>query len=247
MSALSYNHGLTSDRLGDFQPNPPRYVAQAFARRAQARRDRGRAAPRSPRRRRLRRAAALLGLAHDGDARRPHEHAVGQLHGRGAAQGARRALRARGQHRRGRGRRARDRRAARRPAGARRRLGPLAARPRQPARRRRPDPLRWTSPTSPRPSRRRCRSWAARGTLSDRLRRDVARGRCHAKTGTLSDVSALAGFCDTATGRRVALRDHDEPHRAPTGRASARTGWSRRSPASADRRGGAGAMAPSPG
>jgi D-alanyl-D-alanine carboxypeptidase/D-alanyl-D-alanine-endopeptidase (penicillin-binding protein 4) len=31
MSALSYNHGLTSDRLGDFQPNPPRYVAHAFA------------------------------------------------------------------------------------------------------------------------------------------------------------------------------------------------------------------------
>jgi D-alanyl-D-alanine carboxypeptidase/D-alanyl-D-alanine-endopeptidase (penicillin-binding protein 4) len=43
------------------------------------------------------------------------------------------------------------------------------------------------------------------GTLSDRLRHDVARGRCHAKTGTLSDVSALVGFCDTTQGRRVAF------------------------------------------
>jgi D-alanyl-D-alanine carboxypeptidase/D-alanyl-D-alanine-endopeptidase (penicillin-binding protein 4) len=43
------------------------------------------------------------------------------------------------------------------------------------------------------------------GTLVDRLRHDPARGRCHAKTGTLSDVSALAGFCDTVHGRRVAF------------------------------------------
>jgi D-alanyl-D-alanine carboxypeptidase/D-alanyl-D-alanine-endopeptidase (penicillin-binding protein 4) len=43
------------------------------------------------------------------------------------------------------------------------------------------------------------------GTLSDRLRHGVARDRCHAKTGTLSDVSALAGFCDTTRGRRVAF------------------------------------------
>jgi serine-type D-Ala-D-Ala carboxypeptidase/endopeptidase (penicillin-binding protein 4) len=43
------------------------------------------------------------------------------------------------------------------------------------------------------------------GTLSDRMRKTAARGRCHAKTGTLSDVSALAGFCDTRAGRRVAF------------------------------------------
>jgi D-alanyl-D-alanine carboxypeptidase/D-alanyl-D-alanine-endopeptidase (penicillin-binding protein 4) len=43
------------------------------------------------------------------------------------------------------------------------------------------------------------------GTLSDRMRTTVARGRCHAKTGTLSDVSALAGICDTMRGRRVAF------------------------------------------
>lgn len=43
------------------------------------------------------------------------------------------------------------------------------------------------------------------GTLSDRLRSSAARDRCHAKTGTLHDVSALAGYCDTTRGRRVAF------------------------------------------
>jgi D-alanyl-D-alanine carboxypeptidase/D-alanyl-D-alanine-endopeptidase (penicillin-binding protein 4) len=43
------------------------------------------------------------------------------------------------------------------------------------------------------------------GTLATRMRATVARDRCHAKTGTLSDVSALAGFCDTVRGRRVAF------------------------------------------
>jgi D-alanyl-D-alanine carboxypeptidase/D-alanyl-D-alanine-endopeptidase (penicillin-binding protein 4) len=43
------------------------------------------------------------------------------------------------------------------------------------------------------------------GTLYRRMRSTAARGRCHAKTGTLSDVSALAGFCDTRSGRRVAF------------------------------------------
>jgi D-alanyl-D-alanine carboxypeptidase/D-alanyl-D-alanine-endopeptidase (penicillin-binding protein 4) len=35
------------------------------------------------------------------------------------------------------------------------------------------------------------------GTLQDRMRHGRARGRCHAKTGTLPDhrVSALAGWC----------------------------------------------------
>ncbi len=33
------------------------------------------------------------------------------------------------------------------------------------------------------------------GTLVDRMRHGAARGRCHAKTGTLSDVSTLSGYC----------------------------------------------------
>jgi len=44
------------------------------------------------------------------------------------------------------------------------------------------------------------------GTLSKRMRRNSARGRCRAKTGTLIGVSALAGFCDArGGGPRVAF------------------------------------------
>ena len=43
------------------------------------------------------------------------------------------------------------------------------------------------------------------GTLSDRMRRTAARNRCQAKTGTLRDVSALAGYCTTTSGARVAF------------------------------------------
>ena len=38
------------------------------------------------------------------------------------------------------------------------------------------------------------------GTLADRMRSGAARGRCHAKTGTLSGVSALSGYCDARSG-----------------------------------------------
>jgi D-alanyl-D-alanine carboxypeptidase/D-alanyl-D-alanine-endopeptidase (penicillin-binding protein 4) len=43
------------------------------------------------------------------------------------------------------------------------------------------------------------------GTLADRMRRSVARDRCHAKTGTLNYVSALAGYCQSTAGSRVAF------------------------------------------
>jgi D-alanyl-D-alanine carboxypeptidase/D-alanyl-D-alanine-endopeptidase (penicillin-binding protein 4) len=43
------------------------------------------------------------------------------------------------------------------------------------------------------------------GTLEDRLRRSYARGRCRGKTGTLSDVSALSGYCRTRGGDIVAF------------------------------------------
>jgi D-alanyl-D-alanine carboxypeptidase/D-alanyl-D-alanine-endopeptidase (penicillin-binding protein 4) len=38
------------------------------------------------------------------------------------------------------------------------------------------------------------------GTLADRMRRGAARGRCRAKTGTLSNVSALSGYCTARSG-----------------------------------------------
>jgi D-alanyl-D-alanine carboxypeptidase/D-alanyl-D-alanine-endopeptidase (penicillin-binding protein 4) len=41
------------------------------------------------------------------------------------------------------------------------------------------------------------------GTLSSRMRNGSARGRCHAKTGTLTGVSALSGYCKTRSGRTL--------------------------------------------
>jgi D-alanyl-D-alanine carboxypeptidase/D-alanyl-D-alanine-endopeptidase (penicillin-binding protein 4) len=43
------------------------------------------------------------------------------------------------------------------------------------------------------------------GTLSTRMRGTVAQDRCRAKTGTLRDVSALAGYCTTTRGGNVAF------------------------------------------
>lgn len=41
------------------------------------------------------------------------------------------------------------------------------------------------------------------GTLADRMVGTAAQGRCHAKTGTLTGVSALSGYCTTAGGRHL--------------------------------------------
>ena len=38
------------------------------------------------------------------------------------------------------------------------------------------------------------------GTLSDRMRGGPARNRCRGKTGTLSNVSALSGYCTARSG-----------------------------------------------
>jgi D-alanyl-D-alanine carboxypeptidase/D-alanyl-D-alanine-endopeptidase (penicillin-binding protein 4) len=43
------------------------------------------------------------------------------------------------------------------------------------------------------------------GTLATRMRGSAAQDRCSAKTGTLRDVSALAGYCTTRSGRHVAF------------------------------------------
>jgi D-alanyl-D-alanine carboxypeptidase/D-alanyl-D-alanine-endopeptidase (penicillin-binding protein 4) len=41
------------------------------------------------------------------------------------------------------------------------------------------------------------------GTLDNRMRRGPARNHCHAKTGTLTGVSALSGYCSTPGGHTV--------------------------------------------
>jgi D-alanyl-D-alanine carboxypeptidase len=38
------------------------------------------------------------------------------------------------------------------------------------------------------------------GTLSDRMRRGPAHNHCRGKTGTLSNVSALSGYCTARSG-----------------------------------------------
>lgn len=43
------------------------------------------------------------------------------------------------------------------------------------------------------------------GTLASRMRGTRAAGNCRAKTGTLSDVSALAGICRSASGHTIAF------------------------------------------
>lgn len=43
------------------------------------------------------------------------------------------------------------------------------------------------------------------GTLATRMRRTSAQDRCQAKTGTLSNVSALAGYCRTPNGHLLAF------------------------------------------
>ena len=43
------------------------------------------------------------------------------------------------------------------------------------------------------------------GTLYNRMRGTAAQGRCHAKTGTLSNVSGLAGYCQAQGGELVAF------------------------------------------
>lgn len=43
------------------------------------------------------------------------------------------------------------------------------------------------------------------GTLAYRMRGTAAQDKCHAKTGTLRDVSTLAGYCTTTGGKRVAF------------------------------------------
>ena len=43
------------------------------------------------------------------------------------------------------------------------------------------------------------------GTLAERMRGSAAEGRCRAKTGTLTGVSALSGYCFNRSGRRYAF------------------------------------------
>lgn len=58
------------------------------------------------------------------------------------------------------------------------------------------------------------------GTLADRMRRTAAQDRCQAKTGTLSNVSALAGYCTTSNGHLLAFAFVENGVYTPTAKAA---------------------------
>jgi D-alanyl-D-alanine carboxypeptidase/D-alanyl-D-alanine-endopeptidase (penicillin-binding protein 4) len=56
------------------------------------------------------------------------------------------------------------------------------------------------------------------GTLARRFRNGPLKGRAHIKTGSLDNVSAIAGYLQSRDGSRyivVALQNHDGIHRGP--------------------------------
>ena len=65
------------------------------------------------------------------------------------------------------------------------------------------------------------------GTLADRMRSGAARGRCHAKTGTLSGVSALSGYCDARSGDTYVFSILMNSGSLYTARTTSRTAWHR--------------------
>ena len=58
------------------------------------------------------------------------------------------------------------------------------------------------------------------GTLAERMRHTTAQDRCQAKTGTLSNVSALAGYCRTLNGHVVAFAFIENSVYTPTAKAA---------------------------
>jgi serine-type D-Ala-D-Ala carboxypeptidase/endopeptidase (penicillin-binding protein 4) len=58
------------------------------------------------------------------------------------------------------------------------------------------------------------------GTLAERMRRTSAQDRCQAKTGTLSNVSALAGYCRTPNGHLLAFAFIENLVYTPTAKAA---------------------------
>ena len=58
------------------------------------------------------------------------------------------------------------------------------------------------------------------GTLATRMRRTSAQDRCQAKTGTLSNVSALAGYCRTPNGHVLAFAFIENLVYTPTAKAA---------------------------
>ena len=90
--------------------------------------------------------------------------------------------------------------------GDRRRLRALARSNRTTPARGRPACSRgWPRPSTPKAFDASLAVVGQTGTVGSRMRGTAAQDKCHAKTGTLRDVSALAGYCTTTSGKRVAF------------------------------------------
>jgi serine-type D-Ala-D-Ala carboxypeptidase/endopeptidase (penicillin-binding protein 4) len=205
LSALSFNHGVTADRYRRFQTDPARYAAQKFRlelRRLGVRVATGARAGVAPAT-----AAALGEWASPRMARlaratnRPSDNyyaetllkALGADHGSGGTTAAGAAV-------------------------ARREAAAYGARPAivdgsglSRANRTSPHDVvdllagMAASPRTANPMRLSLSIAGRAGTLSNRMRRSAARGRCRAKTGTIAGVSNLAGYCFSRSGGRTAF------------------------------------------
>ena len=205
LSALTFNRGRTGKRRPYCQASPARFAARELDRAAAEPRRRRPAAPRGPGARRgalplvEHRSPTLAELARVTNRPSDNFNAETLIKALGSEFGSRRH----DARRRGR-REAHDAELRAQPED-RRRLGPLALRPHHAA------PGRDAARAHGRRRRRAPRSrphWPSRAATarsSDRMRRTAARDRCHGKTGTLHDVSALAGYCQTTAGARVAF------------------------------------------
>ena len=205
LSALSYNRGLATRGRQRFQRNPPAVRRRAARRRARGARHSAVTGKPAPARAPDAWTSGQRRLAADGPARhdqlmnKPSDNFFAEMLLKDLAHRRRTAAAPR---RRARRWSTAFRPPARRRRAARRRLGSGARQPRlalprgQAAARdaqrahERPTP---TSTRSPSPG--------SDGTLVDRMRRGPRRDRCRGKTGTLSDVSALSGYCEVARGR----------------------------------------------
>ena len=203
LSALTFNRGRTGRRAPYWQNRPANFAAAAFTKQLRAPRRRRRRGARRGRTRGGRRPARRVALAARHRAAAADEPAVGQLHGRDAVKVLGDALRRRGQHR---GRR-RVSSATSSPSSSSRRRSSTARGSRARTARRPRDVvalLDGARAATPRSSAR--SPWpGAAGRSRRACAARVAQDRCRAKTGTLRDVSALAGYCTTTSGRQVAF------------------------------------------
>jgi D-alanyl-D-alanine carboxypeptidase/D-alanyl-D-alanine-endopeptidase (penicillin-binding protein 4) len=205
LSALSFNRGLATETGGGYQPHPPTFAAARLDAALEARGIRVRLAPRAAE---TPAGAPVLASVESPPMEmlvrlmnKPSDNFFGEMLLKNLAMQARGVGTTRG--------------GARLAAGYARRLGAPAriADGSGLSRGNRASPYRVVRLLSAMPEEEELfDAWYASlavagrdGTLKDRMRSGAARGRCRAKTGTLSNVSALSGYCTARSGNQYAF------------------------------------------